>query len=205
MRVTAKNLGTTTFNDVKISLTTPTGLVGGNTAVVSSGVWQIYCPGGLKCSTWAIPSIAGGATLTMDVSFYVLDVTTPIVATATLTASTPTDTNTANNQASITLAPSLKPMEPTALISPYQSVAIQKIAPNPTLDDTEIQIVSIEAQSVNFVFYNAVGMIIRTEMRQLEQGPNRVHFDASELSSGIYYVSPVTKDNRAVPTRFVKM
>ena len=204
-RITVKNLGTTTFNDVKISLTTPTGLVGGNTAVVSSGIWQIYCPGGLKCSTWAIPSIAGGATLTMDVSFYVLDVTTPIVATATLTASTPTDTNTTNNQASITLAPSLKPIEPTALISPYQSVAIQKIAPNPTLDDTEIQIVSIEAQSVNFVFYNSVGTIIRTETRQLEQGLNRVYFDASELSPGIYYVSPVTKDNRTVPTKFVKM
>ncbi len=204
-RITLKNLGTTAFTDVKVMLATPAGLVGGNTATASIGTWQIYCPGGVKCATWNIPTIAGGTTATLDVSYYVLDVAVPIVDTATLTASTPADTNTSNNQSSLTLTQALQPTEPAALLSQYQSVAIQKIVPNPTLDYTEMEIVSSEAQTVNFVFYNAVGVLIKTETRALEQGANRLHFDASELSTGIYFVSPVTKNYRVVPTKFVKM
>ena len=204
-RITLKNLGTTAFTDVKVALKTPVGLVGGDLATVSTGTWQIYCSGSIKCATWTIPIVAGGATETLDISFYVLDVTTPIISTATLTASTPTDTNTSNNQSSLTLTQALQPIQPTALLIPNQSVAIRKIAPNPTLDVAEMEIVSLEAQTINFVFYNAVGVLIKTETRELERGTNRLQFDASELSAGIYFVSPVTKNNRVVPTKFVKM
>ncbi len=57
---------------------------------------------------------------------------------------------------------------------------------------------------VDFLFYNTLGTVVRSEKRNLEQGINNVSFDASEFASGVYFVVPQTNIGRDVPTKFVK-
>jgi hypothetical protein len=112
---------------VKIKFSRPNLTVSGGTKVASIGIFQDYCPGGIECSEWTIPTLAAGATATLDIPVYVLNPTGAITATTQLLSSNPVDNNTANNTASVTInsanAPLIQPLnqllinsKPTQLI-----------------------------------------------------------------------------------------
>jgi Concanavalin A-like lectin/glucanases superfamily/GEVED domain/HYR domain/Domain of unknown function DUF11 len=209
-RVSAKNNGTTAMTNVKIELKRPAKTSSGGTKTPSVGVFNDYCAGGIECSEWVIPSLAAGATATLDAPFFVLDATLPIVITANLLASTPTDATTANNTASISIASAtaaapaiaqLAYQKPTQLIP----IVVQRIAPNPTDGELVVKLESLDEREVTFEFFNTLGKLVKTEKRAVDKGVNRVEFAVYDLEQGVHFIVPSTTQGYKVPTKFVKM
>jgi hypothetical protein len=210
-RITAKNSGTTAFSDIKIKFTRPALTSTGGTKTASIGTFRDYCPGGIECSEWTIPSLAGGATATLDAPVFILAPTGGITATATLLSSTPTDNVVANNTASITVNPATAP-----LVAPAQALAfkvptqlipviIQAISPNPTEGDVQIKLDSWTKQTVDFNFSDITGKTIYSEKRDVEKGLNRLDFEVFHLPQGVYFIQTNVGKGKDVPTKFVKM
>ena len=206
VRVTAKNIGTTTMTNIKIDLKRPAKMSFGGTRIPSVGTFNDYCAGGIECSEWLIPSLAAGATATLDAPFFVLDAVTPIMVTTNLLASTPTDATVANNTASVSIAPATSALQsasykPTQLIP----IVIQRIAPNPTDGELRILLESLDAREVTFEFYNSLGKVVKSEKKAVEKGLNRIEFSIYEFEQGVYFVMPSTHQGHKVPTKFVKL
>ncbi len=206
VRVTAKNMGTTTMTNIKIDLKRPAKMSFGGNRIPSVGTFNDYCAGGIECSEWLIPSLAAGATATLDAPFFVLDAIAPIVVTTNLLASTPTDANAANNTASVTLSPASSALQsasykPTQLIP----IVIQRIAPNPTDGELRILLESLDNREVTFEFYNSLGKVVKTEKKGVEKGLNRLEFSIYDFEQGLYFITPTTSQGHKVPTKFVKL
>jgi subtilase family serine protease len=204
--ITAKNLGSQAFTNVSVKFSFPANTSNGGAATPSVGSWNEWCPGGVQCFTWTIPTLAANATATLNLPLYVVNATGPIVGTATLLGSTPTDANAANNIASVTVNPATPPpallkAQATQLIP----VVIQTIAPNPSDGEVIVELESLDAREVQFDFSNSIGSTILSQKRAVEKGMNRVLFDVSALPQGVYLVSPNTNQGRKVPTKFVKL
>jgi hypothetical protein len=207
-KIKAQNVGSQALTNIKIEFKRPAQTSNGGAKVASVGTFSDFCPGGIECSEWTIPTLAAGATATLDAPVFILDPATAIVATTKLLTSTPVDGNAANNSASVTLTPatpapaiqSLSRQKPTQ----YLPIIIQSIAPNPTEGDVVIEVESLKEQMVQFEFSNTMGQIIRTEKRPLEKGTNQVKFDVYEFSDGVYLIQTDVNRGRISPTKFVK-
>jgi Domain of unknown function DUF11/CARDB/Secretion system C-terminal sorting domain len=207
-KITTVNSGTTAFSNVKIKFTRPANTVAGGTKVTSIGTFQDFCPGGIECSEWTIPTLAGGATATLDIPLFVLAPTGSITATAALLSSMPTDANAANNTASVTVNPSLAPIiAPLVAYKPTQliPVVIQKLSP--TLADGEItlELESIIEKTVDFGILNSMGQQVFAQQLPIEKGLNSATFDVSSLPQGLYFIQTNVGKGRNVPTKFIKM
>jgi Leucine-rich repeat (LRR) protein len=207
-RITATNSGTTAFSNVKIKFTRPTATSSGGTKVASIGTFQDYCPGGIECSEWTIPTLAGGATATLDAPIFILAPTGAITATAALLSSTPTDNTTANNTASVTLNSANAPItQPLVVYKPTQliPVVIQKISP--TLADGEItmELESLIEKTIDFGISNAMGQTVLMQQIPIEKGMNKVGFDVLQLPQGLYFIQTNVGKGRNVPTKFIKL
>jgi subtilase family serine protease len=210
MRVTAQNVGNQTLTNVKVELKRPALTSNGGSKVASVGSFQDFCPGGIECSEWTIPTLAAGATATLDAPFFILDANAPIVVTTKLLSSTPVDGNVANNTATVSISPAaagaaapilgLRRQTPTQ----YIPLVVQSIAPNPTEGDVVVEVESLTAQDVQFEFSNAMGQVIQSEKRAVEKGTNQVHFDVYEFTQGIYFIQTNVGKGRNAPTKFVK-
>jgi subtilase family serine protease len=207
-RISAKNNGTTAFTNVKIKFTKPVNTVAGGTKVASIGTFQDFCPGGIECSEWTIPTLAGGATATLDAPIFILAPTGAITATATLLSSTPTDANAANNTATVTLnqatVPAVAPLvvyKPTQLIP----VVIQKVSPTITESEITVELESLIEKTVEFGISNAVGQVVLSQQVPIEKGMNKATFDVSALPQGLYFIQTNVGKGRNVPTKFIKM
>jgi hypothetical protein len=211
MRVSAKNNGATPMTNVKIELKRPAKTASGGTKTPSLGTFNDYCAGSIECSEWIIPSLAEGATATLDAPFFVLDATLPIVVTTTLLASTPTDVGTANNTASVSIAPQTAANAPVIAQLAYQKptqlipIVVQRIAPNPTAGELIVKLESLDEREVTFEFFNTLGKLVKTEKRAVDKGVNRVEFEVYDLEQGVHFIVPSTTQGNKVPTKFVKM
>ena len=201
--IEAKNAGNSVMTNVVIQFKFPAGTVNGGTAVPSLGTWQTYCAGGVQCFQWTIPSLALNSLATLDVVVFVLAPTSPIVATTQLLSAIPTDTNSANDIATFTMAPplNLKATNTEQAIP----IVIEKLYPNPVAEELDINLNSLVEKEIDFRFFNSLGTIISTEKRNVEKGENIFRFDVSTWSNGVYYVLPDTKEGINVPIKFIKM
>ncbi len=206
-KTTATNNSTTAFSNVKIEFKFPTGTVNGGSTVLSSGDWSEWCMGGVQCFTWTIPTLAANATATLDIPLFVLNVATPIVGTAKLLSSTPTDAVTANNIASATINHSVAAPPESARLKATQQipVVIQTISPNPTEGDIMLRLESLDEREVHFNFSDAFGRIVKTEIRNVEKGQNHLQFDVGQLPQGIYIITPSTSLGKQMPHKFMKL
>ncbi len=209
-RVKVANTSASAYTNIKIQFKYPAGTANGGTVVPSVGIWNSYCSGGVQCFEWTIPSLAANSVGTLDVPLFILDVRTPITATASLLNSTPVDTKTGNNTATLIVNPTvsfvdaplfLKKQSPSQLVP----IVIQSIEPTLTEGDMFIQLESIRAQSVDFQIFNALGKIVKVERKDVEKGQNRLQFDVSMLQNGMYFIVPMTNIAHNVPTKFVKI
>ncbi len=206
IQVIAKNVGNQTLTNVKIQFPYPQGTVNGGNPTPSVGYWSAFC-GNTACNEWTIPSLAVGATATLNVPLYVISSATIINASTQLLTSIPADQNPVNNQASI-LIPPRTPINASVLQKATQliPIVIQKISPNPTTEGAiTVDLESLNEREVTFEFYNTLGKRLKTENRKVEKGRNKLFFDVLDLENGIYLVVPTTKLGRHVPTKFVKM
>jgi Leucine-rich repeat (LRR) protein len=205
IRVTAKNIGTTAMTNVVIELKRPAKMSHGGNKTPSVGTFNDYCAGGVECAQWTIPTLAAGATATLDAPFFVLDAIAPIVATTKLLSSTPVDGNATNNTATFSITPQTVVAQAVSKPTQLIPVVIQSIAPNPTDGELRVQLESLDAREVRFDFYNALGKTVKTETKAVEKGLNRIEFSVLDFEQGVYFVLPVTNQGHKVPTKFVKL
>jgi GEVED domain/HYR domain/SprB repeat/Domain of unknown function DUF11/Secretion system C-terminal sorting domain len=206
-KTTATNNSATAFSNVKIEFKFPTGTVNGGSPVFSSGTWEEWCIGGIQCFTWTIPSFAANGTATLDIPLFVLNITTPIVGTAKLLSSTPIDAITSNNTAIATINRNTSALQVNVRLKASQQipVVIQKISPNPTEGDVLLNLESLDEREVQFNFSDAFGRIVKTEIRKVEKGQNRLQFDVGQLPQGIYLITPSTSLGKQMPRKFMKL
>jgi GEVED domain/HYR domain/SprB repeat/Secretion system C-terminal sorting domain len=209
-RVKVANTSTSAYTNIKIQFKYPTGTANGGAVVPSVGIWNSYCSGGVQCFEWTIPSLAANSVGTLDVPLFILDVRTPITATASLLSSTPVDTKTGNNTANLIINPAanlveaplfLKTQKPSQLVP----IVVQSIEPTLTEGDMFVQLESFKEQTVDFQIFNALGKMVKVEKRIMDKGQNRLQFDVSMLQNGMYFIIPSTNIARNVPTKFVKI
>jgi CotH kinase protein/HYR domain/Chitobiase/beta-hexosaminidase C-terminal domain/Domain of unknown function DUF11/Secretion system C-terminal sorting domain/Divergent InlB B-repeat domain len=209
--VAARNLGTAAFTNVLIKFPYPTGVNTGGNPVATLGNWQEWRLG-LQVFEWQIPNFPANSTATLNVPLYFTsNVANSSNFTATLLSSTPTDANTANNQATLTLGLAgaaaaqgivgRTKQRPTQLIP----IVVYQISPNPTNGDVFMDIESIVEEEVTFEVANTLGQVVRTEKIAVKKGQTKVYLDANMLQGGVYFVTPQTKLARNVPTKFSKM
>jgi hypothetical protein len=204
-KIQVKNLGNQSFTDIEVTFPYPIGTANGGTASPSVGTFQQFCLGGTACYLWRIPSLAGGATASLDIPLYALDATT-IVGTAEILRATPTDNNTVNNKASATMT-----LQTDTIVKAYPKltqlipIVIRAIAPNPTEDELKLDLESLDAREATFTFYNTSGQMIKSEKRRVKKGLNQVVFSVLDFVQGVYFVIPSTNLGLEVPTKFVKM
>jgi subtilase family serine protease len=208
-KISVQNTGNQAFTNVKIEFPFPVKANTGGTATPSVGTWQEYCAGGARCFTWTIPTLAANSTATLDVPLFILDAVGTLSATTRLLGSTPTDTNAANNSATVTLSPAS--VAPQALTrdnkekpSQYVPLIVQKIAPNPTEGDVIVEIESIIEKDVVFSFYNGQGKRIKTEVRNVKKGQNFIPFNLNDAVDGLYIIQTSEGQGKVAPVSFLK-
>jgi GEVED domain/CARDB/Domain of unknown function DUF11/HYR domain len=204
--ISAQNLGSQAFTNAIVEFKYPTGTVSGGQVTPSVGTWQEFCAGGVQCFQWKIPSLAGNTTATLQVPLFVLTPPSPIVATAKLLSSTPTDGNAANNMATISIAAAagtqpLQRTQPTQLVP----IVIQSIRPTLTEGDVVIDIESLLEKEIRVDFYDLNGKILQTEKRAIQKGMNQLPFDVWGLPQGVYFIQTDAGVGRGTPIKFVKM
>jgi Domain of unknown function DUF11/Secretion system C-terminal sorting domain len=209
-RVTAQNVGSQALTNVRIELKRPAFTSNGGSKVASVGTFSDFCPGGIECSEWKIPTLAAGATATLDAPFFVLDANTPIVVTTKLLSSTPVDGNVANNTATVSINPAAAGAAASvfALSRPKPSqfipIVVQSIEPTLTDGNVTVRLESIVEKEVSFNIYNNMGKQIFSEKRKVEKGENLLNFDVSDFAQGMYLIAPESSFARNAPSKFIK-
>ncbi|MBL7815242.1 MAG: CotH kinase family protein [Saprospiraceae bacterium] len=206
LKVTARNIGNQALNNINIAVPYPVGVAYGGAPTATLGTWFSYC-GSTQCNQWRIPSLAVGATATVTIPVYVTNTATILNASTQLISSSPVDTNAANNQASVAIPPrtavAVSVAQKTTQLIP---IIIQKISPNPTTEGSiTVELESLDSRETTFEFFNSLGKKVKTETVALNTGYNKVFFDVLDLETGVYFVVPVAKLGKHVPTKFVKM
>jgi subtilase family serine protease len=210
IRVTAQNVGNQTFTNVKVELKRPALTSNGGSKMPSIGTFQDFCPGGIECSEWTIPSLAAGATATLDAPFFILDANAPIVVTTKLLSSTPTDANTTNNTATVSVSPAAAGAAASVLAlsrpkpTQFMPIVVQSIEPTMTDGNVTVRLESIVEKEVSFNIYNSMGKQIFSEKRKVEKGENLLNFDVSEFAQGMYLIAPESSFARNTPSKFIK-
>ena len=205
-KITVKNNGTTTFSNVNIAFPFPQNIVNGGSATTSVGKWSEVCSGGIKCYTWAIPSLAANGSATLTLSLFNLNTTQSITCVATLLSSTPADVQTTNNQSVLTL--NRVPQNAASIIKkPTQRipVVIQSIYPTITEGDMMVRLESIVDREIPFFIINSLGKTVKTLVHKIDKGSNQFALDVWDLPQGVYFLTPDGTKAKQVPTKFVKM
>jgi uncharacterized repeat protein (TIGR01451 family) len=205
--ISAKNISTTTMQNVVVEFRFPSGTVNGGAIRPSIGKWEEICADNVPCFKWTIPALAVGQEAVLTVPLFVLDVNIPIVATAKILATSPTDGNAANDIATTTITRFGSPIAPLIAQKPTQLIpfVIQKIAPNPTENELLLELESLKDGEVMLNFSTPMGQVIRSEKVEVAKGTNRIRLDVSAFPQGIYFVTPSTNTSRNLPIKFVKM
>ncbi len=90
--ITATNNSSLPITNLKIKFPFPSKTATGGNSVASSGVFNEWCPGGVHCFEWNIPTIASGQQVSLTIPLYVQDATGNMTAAATLVSATPPQT-----------------------------------------------------------------------------------------------------------------
>jgi hypothetical protein len=84
-------------------------------------------------------------------------------------------------------------------------LVIQTLYPVPTDEIVTIQLNAKVSESFTFQFYDARGNLVQTQEQQVQQGINELHFDVSNLPSGVYSVIIPGVVLKNSPTQFIKL
>ena len=196
--IEVNNIGIIPYSKIVISFKFPKGTINGGTAIAGSGYWTEYCSDGTRCFTWNIPYLGVNSTSNLFIPVFVLNIDTPITATALLLSSSPTDSMTVNSSSTITIQPitSIAPIAPLVKQSFRATkevpIIIYNLFPNPTSDNLSVHLNSFSEKEIEFSFFNAMGMQITKEKRGAKEGDNIFNFDVSNWLSGMYYIVPNT-------------
>ncbi|MFN4122359.1 MAG: T9SS type A sorting domain-containing protein [Flavobacteriales bacterium] len=84
-----------------------------------------------------------------------------------------------------------------------QSYQVEGNFPNPFNQVTQIVINSDRQQLANLQVYNTMGALVHQQQINLNQGRNSVDFDATNLTSGVYYYSVMNAKGKITKTMMI--
>jgi ELWxxDGT repeat protein len=197
-RISLKNNGLTVANNVKVVFEPAASQANGGTATASLGSYQDFCAGGTECREWTIPSLAAGATATLDLPRFVLNPTGDLVSKAKLL--TPSV-----SEATVTVTKAITQGLVKQKVTQLIPVVIQGLQPNPTDRDLTLELESLSEKEVTFEFSDLAGKVIHTEKRALTEGVQKQVFDVFSLPQGVYLIQISSNALRNQPVKFVKM
>ncbi|MDZ4846061.1 MAG: T9SS type A sorting domain-containing protein [Chitinophagales bacterium] len=75
----------------------------------------------------------------------------------------------------------------SAMITATSTFTISEFIPNPTENDSRIEVLTSDEKNINVTVYNTLGQIISKADQHLVPGTNRIDFDFNLLADGTYY------------------
>ncbi|MCF8299382.1 MAG: T9SS type A sorting domain-containing protein, partial [Saprospiraceae bacterium] len=82
--------------------------------------------------------------------------------------------------------------------------SVGEIYPNPSFDNSKLEINLMEAARVDVSIFKSIGQLIRTNTYELSTGKNLIEINSSELVNGIYTIRLESNIGQAY-RKFVKV
>lgn len=67
--------------------------------------------------------------------------------------------------------------------------SVSNFFPNPSLDETFIQVSTDKEVELNYVFYDILGRVLESKTRIFDRGIHLIDYDTEELPTGVYFLS----------------
>ncbi|HSZ87424.1 MAG TPA: T9SS type A sorting domain-containing protein [Puia sp.] len=67
-----------------------------------------------------------------------------------------------------------------------------------------IHLISPVKKSLQFIFFNEIGIIVKKNFIPAEAGDNSVSFDTSKLAPGVYFFRVIDQEGNSETRRFIK-
>jgi Domain of unknown function DUF11/Secretion system C-terminal sorting domain len=166
---------------------------------------------------WTVGTLQPGASVTMTLTMFNIGLFGPITAFAQVQTASPVDANSTpgnnttgipveDDEASVTIT---QVNGGVGLIAAGQiqtlPIVVSKIFPNPTEGEVLIEMNSREDVDASFQWFAPTGAVLRTELRHVDKGENRLLFDLLDFPSGIYFLQVSTNEMKQSPIKVVKM
>ncbi len=84
-------------------------------------------------------------------------------------------------------------------------LSLEKIYPNPTMDNVFVNIISQKDQSLPIEIFDARGILVKTELVSLVSGENTIELQVSNLPDGVYSIFISQIKGKPEAKRFVKV
>jgi hypothetical protein len=84
-------------------------------------------------------------------------------------------------------------------------LSIEKIYPNPTMENVFVNIISQKDQSLPIEIFDARGILVKTEVVSLVGGENTIELQVSNLPDGVYSIFISQVKGKPEAKRFVKV
>lgn len=86
--------------------------------------------------------------------------------------------------------------------SEYEDILL---APNPALDVINVHVSSDHSQDIQIDIYDMLGGRKAKEIRQINEGNNRIKLEIGDLQSGTYFIKITDEENDSTIKKFIKI
>ncbi|MEM1320824.1 MAG: CARDB domain-containing protein [Bacteroidota bacterium] len=215
LRLSLSNTGTSTAENVRVTLPKPDGVVysGGNEFTTTQGTYNVY-----STQEWVVGTVPAGQTAILDVNFFVLSVG-PVSFFAEVSAqdggdsdSTPGNGNgiqpTEDDEAALTINESTANRQGAGLASSARAslfeVQVVRLFPNPAVNELQLGIeAQTEFQHYRLQIYDLSGQVMISRTVHLRKGYNQLRLAIDALPAGMYSIVPETSHQHR-PLYFLK-
>ena len=203
MKVTVKNDDIYPAENVEIVVPMPANTAY-NSATATAGVYRQYCPGGVQCQTWTIPSLAAGQSAELTLTVFALTNTgnlssEVIIATESLAAN--------GGRMSMNIPHATGCAGNNNLVNPTgeSKLSALKAFPNPTNSILSVEMQSTLEGAGTLTVYNLNGSSVLSKSVDLTKGFNAFKLDMSKMANGNYYFIIESNNWTSEPQMVVKM
>ncbi len=175
------NNSNSAFSNIVVKIPMPSTMAY-TSASSTYGQFYEWCSGGVKCREWRISYLPANTTARLTLRYYQLANYTQNVS-ANITSSSPTDDNSSNNSASVTLYYTSGKTDAT----PEHSASSFKIH-QLNNEQLGLQLYHAHDGPVELAVYNTMGQLIHQKKADLYQGAHFLELTVPNLATGIYFI-----------------
>lgn len=172
----------------------------------TKGTYQLYCPGGVYCQTWTIPTLAPGEEATLTLNVFALQNGTPMVANAKFLSSTLSfdQAQTISLPYDCTAFTGNGSGNKSAADGKTGSIEIKNLYPNPASDAVNLSFGSDFGTAANLQVLDLNGQVMMTDQLDLSKGLTNYSLSVKDLPNGAYFVLVNNSEAAVVSARIVK-
>ena len=184
-KITVKNEDVYAAENLEINVPLPAN-TSYNSANATAGFYSQFCPGGVRCETWTIPSLAAGQSAELSLRVFTLINTGNLVTTAMIMTE-----NSASNGGRMTISiPHATNCGSNNIANKTDVNAINalKAYPNPTNDKLNVELEAAYEGKGTLNMYDSKGSVIISKSVELNKGFNTFNLETAKMPSGNYYL-----------------